>query len=366
MEHGTRRRKAAQIDIAQAASVSTATVSRVLNRSPLVRPRLRARVERAMERLGYLPHAGARALASNRSGTIGALVPTLENETFVRGINALEQRLRMAERTLVIAASNYSSEIETMQVRRLLERGVDGLMLVGNVHAEPTLNLLRRAGIPIVATYIYEPNRAWPNIGFSNQAAMRRMAEHLVRLGHRDIGMFAGITQGNDRATKRLAGMREGLRRLGLELNPHATEELPYTIGAARAAFARLAKAGRLPTALACGNDILALGVLFEAAARGIRIPEDLAVAGFDNAPITAHIRPTLTTVNIPVDEMGESAAEALLYMIDTGNRARSVKLEASLLVRESTGPARQRDRGRAPSSKKITPALDYVEAERA
>ena len=350
MGHETRRRKAAQIDIAQAAGVSTATVSRVLNRMQLVRPRLRARVERAMEKLDYLPHAGARALASNRSGTIGALVPTLENETFVRGINAFERRLRVAERTLVIAASNYSLDAEAIQVRRLLERGVDGLMLVGNIHAEPTLSFLRRAGIPFVVTYIHEPSCRWPNVGFSNQAAMRQVAAHLVKLGHRDIGMFAGITQGNDRAAKRLAGMREGLSRHGLELNPHATAELPYTLEAARSAFARLAKAGPMPSAIACGNDILALGVLFEASARGIRVPEDLSIAGFDNAPITAHIRPTLTTVDIPVEEMGKRAAESLLHMIDTGNRARSVRLEAPLLVRESTAAPRQRDRSRRPS----------------
>ena len=346
----TQKRKVDQVDIARAASVSTATVSRVLNRSPLVRPDLRARVERAMEKLAYLPHAGARALASNRTGMIGALVPTLENETFVRGINALERRLRVAERTLVIAASNYSLETETVQVRRLLGRGVDGIMLVGNVHAASALNVLRRTGVPFVATYVHEPSCRWPNIGFSNQAAMQRVAEHLVHLGHRDIGMFAGITQGNDRAAKRLAGMRVGLRQHGLALNPHATIELPYTIDAARSALARLAKLDRLPSALACGNDIIALGVLFEATDRGIRVPGDLSVVGFDNAPITAHVRPTLTTVDIPVEEMGERAAEALLYMIDTESLARSVKLEAPLLVRESTAPPRRRDRTRRAS----------------
>ncbi len=346
----TQKRKVAQIDIARAAGVSTATVSRVLNRSPLVRPDVRARVEQAMEKLAYLPHAGARALASNRTGMIGALVPTLENETFVRGINALERRLRASERTLVIAASNYSLDTEAVQVRRFLERGVDGIMLVGNVHAAPALDVLRRAGVPFVATYIHEPSCRWPNIGFSNQAAMRRMAEHLVQLGHRDIGMLAGITLGNDRATRRLAGMRDGLRRHGLALNPHATMELPYTIESARSAFARLVKTDRMPSALCCGNDIIALGVLFEAAARGIRVPGDLSVAGFDNAPITAHVRPALTTIDIPVEEMGECAADALLYMIDTGRPAQSVKLDAPLLVRESTAPPRRRDRMRRPS----------------
>jgi LacI family transcriptional regulator len=210
------------------------------------------------------------------------------------------------------------------------------------VHATPTLNILRRAGVPFVASYIYEPRSRWPNIGFSNQAAMRQVGEHLVQLGHRDIGMFAGVTHGNDRAAKRLAGMRECLRRHGLALNAHATMEIPYTIEAARSALARLVERGRLPSALACGNDIIALGVLFEAAAQGIRVPDDLSVAGFDNAPITAHVHPTLTTVTIPVEEMGTCAAEALLHMIDSGRPAQSVKLDAPLLVRESTAPPRK------------------------
>lgn len=333
------RRGPTQADIARVAKVSTATVSRVLNESPLVRPAVRKRVEKAIEKLGYFPHGAARALASNRSFTIGAVIPTLGNAIFANSVNALEARLAESNFTLLLAVSNYSLEAETIQVRRLLERGIEGLMLIGNDHLPQTYKALRRAGIAYVNTWNYDPAAGHPNVGFSNRKAVAELADHIVSLGHTSIGMLAGITDGNDRARDRLEGLREALARRGITLESGATEELPYSIPVARAAMARLIESGNLPSALLCGNDVIALGVLFEAAEHGIRIPEDLSVAGFDNLPLVEHIRPALTTVHVPSDEMGSLAADMLLEALRLGRRPRSVELEAMLLVRETTGP---------------------------
>jgi LacI family transcriptional regulator len=329
-----------QADIARAAKVSTATVSRVLNNSPLVREEVRARVNSAMDELGYFPHGAARALVLKRSWTIGAIVPTLDSDIFARSINSLMNTLRQSEYTLIVASSAYSQEAEKNLVRRLLERGVDGLFLVGTKRLPETVDLLKRSGKPYVNTYISGRSLAGPTIGFSNRAASAALVDHLVALGHRSIGMFAGIGEGNDRAAERLAGARARLKHHGLTLQPSATLELRYAIQPARTAFRALAEAGKLPTALICGNDVIAMGVMFEAAALGVAIPAQLSVAGFDNHPLTAHITPSLTTIDVPADQMGAIAADALVTAIAKGTPIPDVVLPAPLLIRGTTAAA--------------------------
>lgn len=292
-----------------------------------------------MRELGYLPHGAARALASNRSFTIGAIVPTVDDAIFSTSINALGDRLAAANYTLLLAVSNYSQEAEIKQVRLLLERGIDGLMLIGNDHAQEVYEALDRVGKPYVNTWTYDPESGHPNVGFSNTVAMVDVARHLAGLGHVDIGMLAGITAGNDRARGRLEGLREALANEGLTLARQSTEEIPYSIPIARQVFARMVEEGRLPTALVCGNDVIALGVLFEAQQRGIRIPDDLSVVGFDDMPVVAHVQPSLTTVHIQSDRMGAAAGEALLEALRGGGEVRSRPFETQLKVRETTGP---------------------------
>lgn len=333
------RRRPTQADIARAANVSTATVSRVLNASPLVRPDVRARVERAIKKLGYVPHGAARALASNRSFTVGTIIPTLSNAIFASGVHAFEARLAQAGYTILLAVSNYSPEAEAIQVQRLLERGVDALMLVGNDHTAPTALQLRRAGKPCVNTWTFDPSGRQPNVGFCNRKAIAQVAEHLVSLGHRDIGMLAGITAGNDRARDRVEGLREALAGQGLRLAPRWFAEVPYSIGAARQAFGHMVERGALPTALVCGNDVIALGALFEAVERGIAVPRDMSITGFDDLALVEHIRPALTTVHLAPEDMGTAAADALLTALESGRPVQSRELDARLLVRATTGP---------------------------
>ncbi len=333
------KRQPTQMDIARAAGVSTATVSRVLNRSPLVTPDLRGRVEGVMAQLGYFPHAAARALASNRTYTIGAILPTLNNAIFAAGINAFERALQAADYTLLLAVSNYDLDAEALQVQRLLERGVEGLLLVGNDHAEAAYRILRRADAIYVNTWTYDLRARRPNVGFSNRKAAHAVVDHLVALGHRRIGMIAGITAGNDRARDRLEAVRERLEAHDLTLDPQATVEVPYVIAEGRNAMARLAARGELPSAVICGNDVIALGVLFEAQAQGIAVPRRLSITGFDNLPLTEHIRPAITTIDVRAQVMGGTAAKAILAAIEKGGRVRSCELEAPLLVRETTAP---------------------------
>lgn len=334
------KRQSTLADIARMAGVSTATVSRVLNRSPLVKPQMRERIEAIIAQLGYYPHAAARALASNRTYTIGAVIPTLNNAIFAATVNALERELQEAGYTLLVAVSNYDLHSEETQVRRLLERGIEGLFLVGNDHTKALYRALRRTGTAYVNTWAFNPRLRRPNIGFSNYAATRAVVDHLLELGHRRIGMIAGIAAGNDRARERLAAVKERLAEDGLSLVFET--EVPYAIRHGRRVLAELIERNELPTALICGNDVIALGVLFEAMEKGVPVPERLSITGFDNLPLTEHIRPAITTINVPAQEMGSAAGKALLSAIAKGGRVRSREIPASLLVRETTAPSYQ------------------------
>lgn len=333
------RRLPSQADIAAAAGVSTATVSRVVNNSNLVSEDLRDRVLAEMDRLGYFPHGAARALAANKSWTIGAVIPTIDSDLFARGVDALMKRLREMDYSLMVVSSDYSLDDEARVVQRLLERGVDGLFLVGQERLPQTARLLAQSGRPYVETYISDERDRDNHIGFNNVEASITAMEHLVTLGHRQIGMIAGITRENDRARQRVTGYRSTMAKHGLPVDAQAVVEVVYDIDAARRAFAEMVDAGRMPTALMCGNDLIAHGVLIEARCRGIRVPAELSVVGIDNHPMSRLIEPQLTTIDIPATQIGLRSAEALVNAIENGAEVGRQELEAPLIVRASTAP---------------------------
>lgn len=337
------KRQATQVDIARKAGVSTATVSRVLNRSPLVKPKVREHVLAVMAELKYYPHAAARALASSRTYTIGAVIPTLNNSIFAASVNSFEARLQLANYTLLVAVSNYDLTVEEVQLKRLIERGVEGLLLIGNAHTDAAYRTLEDSGVLYVNTWAYNRKLRHPNIGFSNRKAACAIVDHLVGLGHRRIGMLAGITAGNDRARDRMLAVREQLAKHKLQLVTEATMEVEYAIPAGRRALAKVLENGKLPTALICGNDVIAIGVLLEAQQRGIRVPQQLSITGFDNMPLIQDISPRVTTVNVPAQEMGERAAAAILSAIEEGNSIRSREIKAPLIVGETTAAPSRR-----------------------
>jgi len=328
-----------QADIAAAAHVSTATVSRVVNNSDLVRPAVRDRVRTHMELLGYFPHGAARALVYNRSWTIGAVIPTLNSDLFARGIDALMKRLREMDYSLMVVSSEYSPDNEAFLIKRLLERGVDGLFLVGQERQPQSLKLLERSHRPYVESYITDATDKAHAIGFNNAKASETLVDHLVELGHRRIGALAGITRYNDRARKRLQGFRQAMRRHGLKIADHHIREIAYDIGEARRSFGLFLEDEYPPTALVCGNDLIAMGALIEAVARGVEIPRQMSIAGIDNHPLSRHSNPPLTTIDIPATQFGIHSAEALVAAIESGTPINRHEFEAPLVIRASTSP---------------------------
>ncbi len=323
--------------IARLSGVSTATVSRALNNPQSVSEELRLRIQSIVDQTGYVPHGMARALSSNRTRTIGAIIPTIDNAMFARGIEALQKYLSTRGYMLILATNGYDIDVELEQARNLVGRGIDGLILRGDCHHQALKDLLIARNIPSINVGVYNPNGASASIGVDNEAAAYRAMMHLISLGHEKIGVVSALQRNNDRASARIRGFRRALTENGLDLPDRWHIEVRYTLDDAREAARQVLAGDNPPTAIACGNDVLAYGVMLEAERRGMHVPRDLSVVGFDDLDWSRHLRPALTTLHVPTDVTWKGAGEYLLATLD-GHRVPShYEIDYSLIIREST-----------------------------
>ncbi len=326
-------------DVARAAGVSTATVSRCLNAPDRVQKATRQQVMAAIARLGYTPNFGARALVARRTNTIGAVIPTMENAIFARGLQAFQETLNERGLTLLVASSQYRQDLEEDQVRNLIARGVDGLLLIGYQRSESIALECARRGIHAIIAWAFEPGRPQPAVGFDNSAAMAALTREVLALGHRQVGVISAGTGSNDRARKRVEGIRAALRAAGCAADSLHVVETTYAIDAGSAAFRELMARTPRPTAVMCGNDVLAVGAIRAARQMRLRVPQDVSITGFDDIEIATVIDPELTTVHVPHREMGRRAALALLEALETGTPPAPVELATDIRFRASLGP---------------------------
>lgn len=340
-----KKRPARLQDVARAAGVSLATASRALGSPQLVLPETRERVHRASTMLGYVPHGAARALASRRSRTIGAVLPTIDNPIFASATQAIARSLARASYTLLLASDEYDPRMELTATRALIERGVDGLVLVGLDHAPELFHAIEQASVPYELLWTLDRGRFHHCIGFDNREASARCVRHLLELGHRRFAVLSGELEHNDRARDRVAGARDALASRGIRLADARVVETPFSLRGGREGlrtlWERLGRDGF--TALVCGNDLIALGALIECAARGVRVPRDLSVVGFDDIELASESTPALTTMHVPSGDIGRIAAERLLARLEGKRVPRAHAIEVELAVRASTGRAKAR-----------------------
>ena len=326
-------------DVARAAGVSVASVSRALNRPDLLSDQALRRVEAAIKQLNYIPNSAARALSLQRMNTIGAVIPTLGHSVFADFMDAYQSRAEALGYRVVLATTHFDNDVELAQVKNLLGYGIEGFLLSGENHNPELHRLLSARGVPYVHTDVFNPNSPHPTIGYDNRRASRRATEHLLDLGHRHIAALPGLRESNDRMFHRVAGVRDALEARGLTLPEPLIVERKYSIAHARDGARELLSRQPRPTAIVCGHDVLAFGTILEAQEQGLRIPGDLSVIGFDDVELSGHLTPSLTTVNVPVEDMGTRAAEHLIARITGQSTPQHVLLQVNLVVRESTGP---------------------------
>ncbi len=327
-------------DVARHASVSTATVSRCLNSPDQVGSQTRERVLKAVSDLGYAPNFGARTLAGKQTHTIGAIIPTMENAVFARGIQAFQEELGRHGRTLLIASSAYNEALEKEQIQALVARGADALLLIGYHRSPEVYDFLKKRSIPVLVAWSYDPTQQQPAIGFDNMNAMAELARLVIRQGHQRIACISAPVASNDRARGRVNGIRLAMSEAGLDPEILILTQTPYGIENGETAFREIMAAAPDTTAVMCVNDVLAIGALRAAKEMKLRVPEDVSVTGFDDIEIALLADPALTTVHVPHREMGRRAACMLIQMTKHGDAGESLQLPTDIRMRHSLGSA--------------------------
>ncbi len=326
-----------------------ASVSRVLNNTGRVGAATRERILRLAAELHYAPNAAARTLASRRSHTVGAVIPSLENLNFAIGIDCFRKVLRERGYTLLLASSDYDNDKEEAQIKAMAAQGVDAVMLIGFSHNAQALAFLAARRIPVLLTWNCSPQATAPVvggapcIGFDNFAAATEATRYLLDLGHERLGVIAGGTLNNDRSAARVSAVSQALAQRGLPPPRVESTAASYLVSEGKSALQRLLQEPDRPTAVLCMNDILAYGALLAASELGLQVPRDLSVTGFDDLDFAASLSPSLTTVRIPAEAIGGTAASWLADSLDGMQPAAPPALVAQLVIRDSSGPPPRR-----------------------
>ena len=329
-------------DVARAARVGTSTASRVLNGDPTIsiRADTRERIQREAQRLNYSPNWFARGLKLARTATFGMVMPNLAYPVNAEIIRGAERAAAAAGYVLVLVDAEEFLRAGDAFQRLLQERRVDGLLVASAPSTTRLPDELR--GLPFVLV-----NRRAPRLGASvtvdDAAGMRLAVEHLVELGHRRIAHIAGPRDA-DTARRRLAGFRAAMRDAGLAVETHFVAEASFEEAAGFQAMERLLDGRPRPTAVAIWSLAAAIGAVAAARRRGLKLPEELSVVAFHDAPIAAYLDPPLTTIRMPLRELGERSVQCLLTLVEGGATPSIViRTPPALVLRESTAPLRRR-----------------------
>jgi LacI family transcriptional regulator len=321
-------------DVASRAGVSTGTVSNVISGTRFVRPETKARVEAALEELGFRPNKVARALTQRRTLTIAMVIPDVANPFFAELVRTVEQRLAERGYAVVFGNAGNDADAERRYLAEFAERRVDALVFATSGAAAGDLERLVR-GLPTILVDRVVDGWQGDSVTDDNHAGMAAVVDHLAALGHRRIAFVDGdraLSSGRERRD----GLVDAVAARGLELVAEASGD--FTLESGYELARRLLESGADFTAICAANDLQALGVLRAAGERGLRIPDDLSLTGYDDIPYAAFADPPLTTVRQPVGALAQRIVELLLRRLDDpGSPGERVVLPPELVVRGST-----------------------------
>lgn len=325
--------------VADRARVSTATVSRTINGSSKVAPKTAERVRRAIEALNYYPNTNARALGSGRSRIYGLIISDITNPFFPELVKSFEDMAVRNGFEVIVANTGYSPERTEVCVQRMLERKVDGVAVMTSEMGAHLIDRLHSRQIPMVFLDTGDSANGINNILVDYAAGVDDAVEHVVSLGHTRIAFISGPTDLASARTRRQA-LLASLKRRGLSVDEALMEVGNHRIDGGRAAMERLLELKKLPTAVIASNDLTAIGAIGAMHRRGLRVPEDISVVGFDDIEISAFLHPALTTVRLSRADLADRAFQALFR---AGKRdggpvtAMEYKIRPELILRNST-----------------------------
>lgn len=327
-------------EVARAANVSVATASRAINFPEKVAEDARVRVFQAIRDLNWIPHGAAKALASLRTRTVGALIPRLGHQAIATVLEALQEALGNAGYTLILGKPEASEERTLRQAIKMVEHGVECLVLMGESQPPALIQFLERTGIFYVTAWTSGHFGQKNCIGIDNYREMAKVVDHLLGLGHRDFAMIARDPVPRDSIMQRIESVQRALARAGIAIRP---QHLVYTRGwgleAGREAMRAILAEDLRPTAVICANDYLATGAIIEAKAGGIAIPESMSVTGFDDVELAAQFEPPLTTMRTPVAAIGRAVGDFIAGSLEGAAPPLPGRFEAELIVRATTAP---------------------------
>lgn len=298
------------VDVARIARVSPITVSRALNAPERVSPKALERVQKAVKRTGYVPNLLAGGLRSAKSRLVAAVVPTISGPVFQGMIQALTDALDERGYQLLVGQSGYKTSREDALLDAIIGRRPIGIVLTGMMHSADGRRRILAAGIPVVETWDLSKPAIDMAVGFSHEAVGEAVCEYLFRKGRRRVAVLSGE---DERAARRTKAFVAAAERLGLPPPVVKWVSVPTTLADGREGLAELLRRETALDAVSCSSDLLALGVLTEAHARGVAVPGSLAVIGFGNLPFAAGVIPSLTTVHIDGVRIGRTAAELII-----------------------------------------------------
>jgi DNA-binding LacI/PurR family transcriptional regulator len=327
-------------DIARLARVSHPTVSRALQNSPLVNPQTAAKIRKIADEAGYRASAVARGLVTRRTRTIGLVVTTVADPFAGEVVCGVEQTANDHGYSVFLADSNADPVREKKVVQAFAERRVDGIIVTSSRVGALYLPLLEEMMVPIMLVNDQHPGAFVHSVMIANLEGMRAAAQHLIGLGHRRIA-YLGDLLGYQSDVERHAGYRQALDAAGIAAMPELVVRGDGKPEAAMAAMEKLLALADPPTAVCCYNDMSALGAMRQIRARGLRVPDDVSVAGFDDLFFAAYTQPPLTTVRQPMRRMGQVAMESLFKLMSGEESVAQIKVDAELIVRESTAKAK-------------------------
>jgi LacI family transcriptional regulator len=333
----TQRRSRIQ-EVAEASGVSIGTVSNVLNNPEVVAEATRLRVEEAIRRLGFVRNGSARQLRAGRSSVVGAIVLDIGNPFFTEVARGIEDRLAEADCVLVLCSSDERTDKESRYLRLLEEQGVSGVLVTPADADVRRFGEIRRRGTPIVLLDRTSPDPDLCSVAVDDVKGGELAAGHLVALGHKRIAFLNGPTKIRQCADRR-RGFHQAIRAAGLEPQTHLREITVPSLNAdgGEAALERILAEGPVPTAIACVNDLAALGVLRGLRRRGMTAPDDMAVVGYDDVEFAGMLSTPLTSIRQPKYQLGRSAADLLLAESAPDHRHMQVQFQPELVVRESS-----------------------------
>ncbi|AIU78456.1 MULTISPECIES: catabolite control protein A [Bacillus] len=304
-------------DVAREANVSMATVSRVVNGNPNVKPTTRKKVLEAIDRLGYRPNAVARGLASKKTTTVGVIIPDISSIFYSELARGIEDIATMYKYNIILSNSDQNLEKELHLLNTMLGKQVDGIVFMGGNITDEHVEEFKRSPVPIVLAASVEEQGETPSVAIDYEQAIYDAVKLFIDKGHRDIAFVSGPMQEPINRSKKLQGYKRALEEAAIPFNEQFAAEGDYTYDSGMEALQSLMGLDRKPTAILSATDEMALGIIHAAQDQGLSIPDDLDIIGFDNTRLSLMVRPQLSTVVQPTYDIGAVAMRLLTKLMN-------------------------------------------------